>query len=120
MPNLHNRFLITTFAIFIIFLIVTFIAFRITENVVESETKSIFFQQANSIEQSIENRLNHYTTILYSIAGFFEGSEVVRPDEWSAYVKRLELKERYPGINSVAFAGRVEGGGKTPVYYHIC
>lgn len=109
---LHSRFLVTTFIIFFVFLIATFIAFGITSDAVKSETGSIFSQQANLIEKSIENKLNHYATILYGIAGFFEGSEGIAADEWSSYVQRLDLKDRYPGINSVAFANRIEEEGR--------
>lgn len=110
-PALYKRFLITTFALFLIFLTSTFLAWLITKDVAESELRSIFSEQSRIIEASIENRLNLYTTVLYGIKGFFEGSQQVTMDEWSRYINILELKDRYPGINSSAFAQKVEENG---------
>lgn len=106
----HSRLLVAGLVTFIIFLFTTFFAWFVIKDVAKNELRSVFSRQSNSIKHSIESRFNLYTTITYGVKGFFEGSDDVTAEKWSAYVRQLNLKDRYPGVNSMAFAQRVQEG----------
>ena len=59
-------------------------------------------------EQSLQNRLGRYEDLLRGAQGFFA---VDRADptvaDWRAYVDRLALQDRHPGLSSLAFIRRV-------------
>jgi PAS domain S-box-containing protein len=52
---------------------------------------------------SIEERLRQHEQILLGGAGLFDASASVSREEWHAYIARLRLKEKYPGIQGVGF-----------------
>lgn len=42
---------------------------------------------------------------------FFESSDSVTADEWSTYIQRLKLIDKYPAISSLTYIERVKGNG---------
>lgn len=59
-------------------------------------------------QQGLQNRLGRYEDIARGTQGFFTG-EPHRPsvENWHAYVNRLELPGRHPGLTSLAFISLV-------------
>ena len=62
----------------------------------EDATKRVFAE--------IDNRLDAYIAMLHGGAGLFAGSTQVEFREFRAYVERLELGKRYPGVQGVGFS----------------
>jgi signal transduction histidine kinase len=62
----------------------------------EDATKRVFAE--------IDNRLDAYIAMLHGGAGLFAGSQQVEFLEFRAYVERLELGKRYPGVQGVGFS----------------
>lgn len=56
------------------------------------------------ITNAIEQRLIDHEQILFGAAGLFAASGEVSRDQWRAYVERLQLADRYPGIQGVGFS----------------
>lgn len=100
------------FLLFIIFLVSTFIAWRVTSDVVEQESKNIFYQNSLNIQNWVQAKLNLYTLGAEGLSGFIEGNDNVRRDEWLTYIKRVNLIEDYPGISSVNYVEKVESKNK--------
>jgi signal transduction histidine kinase len=67
-----------------------------------------FENAADGVRHSIESRLDAYIATLRGGAGLFAASDDVRGTEFHAYVSRLELNERYPGIQGVGFTRLVK------------
>lgn len=109
---LHNRFLVSTFIIFFVFLIATFFAWKITSGVVEQESKNRFSQNSLNIQALIQVKLNLYILGAEGLSGLIEGSDDVRRDEWSTYIKKVKLIENYPGISSLNYVEKVIDKGK--------
>lgn len=64
----------------------------------------------NAVENSwgaIETRLEIYTNMLRAGSGLFAADKDVTPEEFHAYVERLDLQRRYPGIQGIGFSAHV-------------
>ena len=104
---LHNRFLATTLALFLIFLIATFFAWRITSAVVEQESKNRFYQEVADLKNRLQTRFNLYILSINGLHGFVDAKGQITRSEWSAYIKKLGIMEKYPGISSLIYIERV-------------
>jgi len=62
-----------------------------------------FDLHVRDVVYSIEERLRQHEQILLGGAGLFDASASVSREEWHAYIARLRLKEKYPGIQGVGF-----------------
>lgn len=71
-----------------------------------------FEREVQQTQSSIAARLDTYTSLLRGLAGLFAASESISRDEFAAYVERLGLSERYPGIQGIGFSMRVPPGGE--------
>jgi PAS domain S-box-containing protein len=59
-------------------------------------------------ERSLQYRLGRYEDILRGAQGFFAANRgSISAADWRAYVERLDLLDRHPGLSSLAFVQRV-------------
>ncbi|AFZ30927.1 multi-sensor signal transduction histidine kinase [Gloeocapsa sp. PCC 7428] len=69
----------------------------------------------NAVERTkddIQNRLDTYISLLRSGSGLFAASDFVTRADFQAYVKQLELRDRYPGIQGIGFSVKVTSAQK--------
>lgn len=109
---LKKRYLSLTFAIFFVFLISTIVAWKITQSVAEQESKNRFYQSSLNIQSWVQIKLNLYILGAEGLSGLIEGSDNVRRDEWSTYIKKVNLIKDYPGISSINYVEKVENKDK--------
>jgi PAS domain S-box-containing protein len=62
---------------------------------------------ADEIVTAIEARMRAYVEVVYAVRGLFTSSTLVTPGEFNQFVSSLELQQRYPGLQTIAFAPRV-------------
>ena len=60
--------------------------------------------QTGMIRASLTERLAVYENVLHGAAGLFEASVSVERLEWRAYLARVSINERYPGIDALGYA----------------
>jgi signal transduction histidine kinase len=58
----------------------------------------------------IDRRLDLYLVTLRGTAGLFAALDTVRPEDFRAYVARLDVQHHYPGIQGVGWTQRLEAG----------
>jgi signal transduction histidine kinase/CHASE1-domain containing sensor protein/ActR/RegA family two-component response regulator len=58
-------------------------------------------------EEAIRDRLETYVDSLRAGAGLFAADREVSRDEFRRFVQRVEVEQRYPGIQGIGFAARV-------------
>lgn len=109
---LKKRYLSLTFAIFFVFLISTIVAWKITQDVAEQESKNRFYQDSLNIQSLVQIKLNLYILGAEGLSGLIEGNNNVKRDEWSTYIKRVNLIKGYPGISSINYVEKVENKDK--------
>lgn len=114
-----NRFIAITFVVFVIFLLATVTAWKITFDVVNQEEKSRFYQDAYQIKELIQTRINLYILALHGLDGFVKASDTVRPDEWSTYIKQAKLLKQYPGISAISYVTNVQKDTENAFLSHI-
>ncbi|RRV32114.1 response regulator [Pseudomonas sp. o96-267] len=59
---------------------------------------------ADEISAAIVQRMHDQESILLGAAALLDASEAVSRDDWRTYARRLNLEERYPGIQGLGFS----------------
>ena len=77
---------------------------RYAHNQIARQDSLRFEDAAKRVFAEIDNRLDAYVAMLHGGAGLFAGSKQVEFREFRAYVERLELGKRYPGVQGVGFS----------------
>jgi CHASE1-domain containing sensor protein len=67
-----------------------------------------FRAAAEETQQLIDIRLNTYIELLRAGAALFAATDNLTGDEFRAFVRGLRVHERYPGIQAIGFAVRIE------------
>jgi PAS domain S-box-containing protein len=69
-----------------------------------------FEKSIQDITLRISNRIETYVALLRSAAALYAASDAVEAGEFRLFVDRLELRERYPGIQGIGFSIYVDAG----------
>ncbi|HEX8695926.1 MAG TPA: CHASE domain-containing protein [Longimicrobium sp.] len=69
-----------------------------------------FENAVQSTRDRIQDRLDTYVALLRGGAALFDASGEVTRDEFRAYVGRLRLRERYPGVQGIGYTLRLAPG----------
>ncbi|MFB3853721.1 MAG: CHASE domain-containing protein [Vicinamibacterales bacterium] len=72
-----------------------------------AKDRSRFEAEVASVRDTVVTRIDTYIALLRAGAGLFAGSSEVTREEFRAFVDRLELRTRYPGIQGIGFSVRV-------------
>jgi signal transduction histidine kinase len=73
----------------------------------EERRREQFFSDAQETRRRIESRLDTYVQVVRDGTALLAASNEIHLGEFRAFVKRLELSKRYPGIEAIGFAQRV-------------
>lgn len=98
--------------VFVVILGSTFGAWRVTQSVVNAEIERNFYQEVQVAKHWMQDRLNLYLPMALGMRLFFESSDAVTAREWSAYIQKLKLIDKYPAISTLTYIERVRVGGK--------
>jgi signal transduction histidine kinase len=60
--------------------------------------------------RSIQDRMEINVTLLRGAAGLFAASDDVSREDFARYVRRLSLRDRYPGVQGIGFTQRLAPG----------
>lgn len=93
----------------------TVLAWHLMSSDTERRAADQFHQSAAETQLLITKRLIDVESILRGAQGLFAASDSVNRDEWSAYIARLKIGERFPGILGVGYAP-VIGGDVTDAF----
>jgi len=63
-----------------------------------------FALEAQDIGQRVMARMQAYEMVLRGVSGLMNGSDRVSPIEWERALDQLQLQDRYPGIQAVAWS----------------
>lgn len=80
----------------------------VVENLYRQQSNLKFIQESANLENLLQNRIDIYTSVLYSAQAFIASSEMVSRDEFNSYFKLTDLFNRYPGISAVSYIERVK------------
>ncbi len=74
----------------------------------ERRDAAAFAHEAQRTLQAMQERVDVTVTLLRGTAGLFVASDQVGNEEFTAYVRRLRLRELYPGIQGLGFTRRLQ------------
>ncbi|MFC5699104.1 response regulator [Pseudomonas sp. GCM10022186] len=69
-----------------------------------TEHEQRFKIEAEEIAQRVSTRMRAYEMVLRGMSGLLVGSNAVSAEEWARATDQLQLQERYPGIQALAWA----------------
>lgn len=75
------------------------------------DARAQFERRTETAEGAVRTRLAAYEQVLRSAAALLASDEKATPGEWGDFLSHLELEERFPGIQSIAYARRRKGEG---------
>src|SRR5262245_24048881 len=78
-------------------------------------TLSRFNSVSEQVAVTLDNRIDVYIAMVNRGAGLFAASDDVNFDEFRAYVDRLEISRRYPGIQGIGFSRLVTSAERDAV-----
>jgi signal transduction histidine kinase/CheY-like chemotaxis protein len=93
-------------AVLVISLALTFSSTFYVLQTTQAKDESRFLNAVESAEATIEGRLETYVNILRAGAALFAADRDVTRAEFAAFVERLQLHARYPGIQGIGFSAR--------------
>jgi PAS domain S-box-containing protein len=104
----HFRFRAAAYLVLLIALVPTFIVYwRVLTNM-HARDEARFLAVTRDAERAVGENLESLAGDLLAVSGFFEATTNARSEEWTAFVAKLELDHRHPGIRSVGFGERVD------------
>ncbi|MCW2236596.1 bifunctional diguanylate cyclase/phosphodiesterase [Azospirillum canadense] len=89
-------------------LLLTVLAWRETTQTVQDDAEGHFTVRVTELHQRLENHIQTYVQVARSAAALYTAFPDVQRAEWNRFVDGLALSERYPGIQGIAFARRVD------------
>ncbi len=98
-------------AVFLVILFSILVAVAIwfaAQNYHKSLAAHKFEDSVNENIDMIKNRMQKYENILQSGIGFFHGSDHVNRKEWHDFVKAIDIKNNYPGMQGIGFSKMIK------------
>ncbi|WP_198343238.1 bifunctional diguanylate cyclase/phosphodiesterase [Oleiphilus messinensis] len=90
--------------VFSVGMLVTLSLWYLAGGLVNERTYAAFENQSRQLKSAIEERLVNYEQVLAGSAGLFEVAEQISRNDWSDYIRSLDVEFYYPGIQGVGFA----------------
>ncbi|ESQ87736.1 hypothetical protein ABAC460_18860 [Asticcacaulis sp. AC460] len=81
----------------------TFYGWKISSETAYDQGRNRFEALAAESEKALSNRVDSYENALLAAAGYWQGSQDVRRDDWKTYVAALDIRKNYPGINGLGW-----------------
>ncbi|MDA1278118.1 MAG: CHASE domain-containing protein [Verrucomicrobia bacterium] len=97
----------TAWAILGISLLLTVLAWYISNNAMELRAQDRFRFKTEDFQEAIQKRLIEYEQVLRGGAGLFKSFPSVDRGAWQNYVASLRIGEYWPGIQGIGFSVRV-------------
>ncbi|MDD2914909.1 MAG: EAL domain-containing protein [Gallionella sp.] len=93
-------------------LTITYLSWNTAQHNATQVLQTRFDHQVHRIVDDINKRMKTYEQVMRGVDGLFAHADVVRRDEFKGYVAKLQLKESYPGIQSIHFVQLVSQADK--------
>ena len=95
------------YAVLLIALILTVLAFYYVRWNVEASERVRFEEAVTAVQEAIDRRMSSYVDAMLGARGLFYASESVEREEWRGYVEGIALDSRYEGIQAMGYVSYV-------------
>ena len=90
------------------FLALTLLGWQLVRSLEKDAVEERFSARISEVELRVKSRLSDYEEVLLSTAALMQASNAVSREEWRTYAGGLQLLERYPGIQGLGYAQRLQ------------
>jgi signal transduction histidine kinase len=90
----------------------SFLLFNLFQDAVEDTSRLRFERQASDARRVIDVRMHSYAGVLYGLRALFTSGNPVSRIEFHRFVQSLDLKHRYPSLESVNYMTYVPASDK--------
>jgi signal transduction histidine kinase len=90
----------------------SFLLFNLFQDAVEDAAQLRFERQASDARRVIDVRFHSYAGVLYGLRALFTSGDAISRIEFHRFVKSLDLKHRYPSLESVNYMMYVPASDK--------
>ncbi|RYZ95951.1 MAG: hypothetical protein EOP11_24160, partial [Proteobacteria bacterium] len=97
----------TPFLLSGLILLLTLVAQSFTRTSMALHTEARFEAVADTIRDSVAERLRNYQNLLLETRGLFHAAPSLSRDQFHTYVADLRLLEVYPGMRGIGFSRRL-------------
>jgi PAS domain S-box-containing protein len=104
----HLRFRAAAYVILLVALVPTCVIYWKVRDTARAHDKAHVQAIAGDVEETVRDSFERLATDLVMFSGFFEASDSIAEREWNAFITKLDLGRRHPGIRSVGFAHQIE------------
>jgi signal transduction histidine kinase len=98
------------YGVLVVTLVMTAVTVRYVHENREQGDQHRLAMHAESVRGAISTRMETYEAMVLGGAGLFAASDVVTRGEFERYVSRLELTNRYAGIQGIGYSRRIAAG----------
>ena len=102
-----SRDRVASYVVLTLFLLITALATKYVWDTSRFADRTHFDADVRSILGEISNRMDVYTNVLRAASGLFAADQDVTRDQFRAYVRSLQVQQRYPGIQGIGISLRV-------------
>ncbi len=81
----------------------TLIVSRAVSSKVQDQQHQGFARQSERMEEALTNRMGAYAEVLRGCGALLQVSPELDQRAWSEYVRRMDIKRRFPGIYSISY-----------------
>ena len=99
----QKKHLLISLGIFSFLLFITIMIWEYMENALTRRSEMVFKQEMAEIQMLLQNRIDDYSIVLYSLRGLLGSLEEIQRAQWESYCEGLDLKERIPAIHTLSF-----------------
>ncbi|MES2130570.1 MAG: CHASE domain-containing protein [Pseudomonadota bacterium] len=89
----------------------TIIAWHLIGTSTEQRARERFNAEVSLVTGHIDEHMRDYFQVLLSGQALFDASNQVDRDEWRRFVRRIDIKKNYPGMQGLGVARQVSAGG---------
>ena len=104
----HLRRMAVAYAVLLVALVLTFLAYHYVRQDVEDAARYRFSETVLAARSAIENQMGSYVDAMFGARAHFYASNSVEMEEWGGYANGIDLTERYEGMRVMGYAKRVE------------
>ena len=104
----HLRRVAVAYAVLLVALALTSLAYYYVRQNVEVSTRDQFDETVQAAQDAIDRQMNSYVEAMLGARGLFYASSSVEEGEWDDYGSGIDLEERYEGMQALGYAERIE------------
>src|SRR5918992_1000506 len=104
----HLRRMAVAYAVLLVALVLTFLAYHYVRQDVEDAARYRFSETVLAARSAIENQMGSYVDAMFGARALFYASDSVEMEAWGGYANGIDLTERYEGMRVLGYARRVE------------